>query len=201
MPTCRVICRAPRVPQDGLNCQKDEIESGRHQWSEPPSINCFAEHLLTQQTETDPLQPPTKHSGAARGPYSPKPQNRFRSAPKGPPTRLCALCWLGTAVLEGSRHTSAFVRPHRRHNAASFAKKTKSSLVCPDGASRPPPYALLIRHTCVEWSRTRRKRPPCTAAPHDGLIRRNRKVSSGPRQRSQPPESWPLAGSAWFSRI
>ena len=123
MQACRVICRAPWAPQAALNCQKDKIESGRPRWSEPPTCIRFADYILTLEAERDPSHSPTMHSGAARGPYSPKPQNRFRSAPKGPPTRLCALCWLGRAVLEGSRHTSAFVRPHRRHTLPHLPKR------------------------------------------------------------------------------
>ena len=85
--------------------------------------------------------------------------------------------------------------------AASFAKKAKSSLVDPDGTSHPHPSAMPIRHACVKWNRTRRKRPPCTAAPHEGLIRRNRKIVSVRRQWSQPPGSWHFASTRCVSQV
>ena len=123
--TCLSICRALVGVTHGPIRQKDEIESGRRQWSEPIASIRFADWLSILQVERDPSQSPTMHSAATRGPYSPKSQNRVRSMPLERPVRPTALCWLGMSVSDIPRRVARLLEPHGRHTRPYLPKRRK----------------------------------------------------------------------------
>ena len=97
----------------GLIRQKDKIESGRRQRSERPTCIRFADYLLTMQAQPDPSQSPTMHSGATRGPYSPKTQNLVLSAQWSEPAgslRFAQRAWLRREYSDVSRDLSGPTR-------------------------------------------------------------------------------------------
>ena len=181
----------------GLIRQKDKIESGRRQRSERPTCIRFADYLLTHAGTAGPI---TIAHHAQRRHTRPLFAENTKSCSIGAMERagrLIALCSARMAASGILRRVARFVGPQASQTRSIlFAKKTKSSPVDPDGASHPHPSALQIRHTHVKWSRTHRNRPPCTAPPHEGLIRRKHKIVSGRRQWSDPPDRRRFAGLA-----
>ena len=141
----RILRKRPpctAASHEGLIRRKDKIESGRPRRSEPPTSVRFATTPYMLQEEPSPSQAPTMHSGAKRGPYSPKSQNCFRSAPMVRATRVSSFSLAHTAPRGVCTRMAPFVGPEVCHKAALFDKKTKSIPVCTNGASHPHRSAL-----------------------------------------------------------
>ena len=134
-------------------------------------------------------------------PHSPKIHNRVWSEPMERASHIRPLRNYAIHAPDRSGPVASAHRAQRRHTRDLFAEKTKTCPVGANRASRPHPSVLLTSLTCTRQKRTRRKRPTCTAPPHQGLIRRKDKNVSGRSQSSEPPGSWHFADSAWLSRI